>query len=89
MSGHYGPRTMVGRSRLMTSNILNGMADAGHLAETLDRVRPDVIVTRGLGSDIADVITSSFPQPNTGESLRRWGNSLSSSWGSGGCGALT
>lgn len=53
---HCHARTMVGRFRLMTANLLNGMADAGHLTEVLDRVRPDVIVTQEMGPDLAEVI---------------------------------
>jgi endonuclease/exonuclease/phosphatase (EEP) superfamily protein YafD len=46
--------------RLMTSNLLNGGADADSLAEVLDRMRPDVVVTQELGYEYVDVLTKRY-----------------------------
>lgn len=64
----------------MTANLLNGMADAGHLTEVLDRVRPDVIVTQKMGPDLAEVIASRYPTTTTTPiSFRRAQGSLAAS----------
>jgi endonuclease/exonuclease/phosphatase family metal-dependent hydrolase len=46
--------------RLMTGNLLNGRADAGHLAEILDRCQPHIIASQELGPDAAEVIAARY-----------------------------
>jgi endonuclease/exonuclease/phosphatase family metal-dependent hydrolase len=49
------------RVRLMTSNLLNGRADARSFAEVLDRVSPDVVVTQEMAFDVARVLFDRYP----------------------------
>ena len=80
MPVRYGLRTMVRRFRLMTANLLNGMADAEHLAEVLDHVRPDVIVTQEMGPDVAEVIASRYPHHDLHPDLVHQGRGIASSF---------
>jgi len=52
---------MGGSFRLMTANLLNGKADPGHVAEILDRHRPDLCVIQEMGHDIVPVIADRYP----------------------------
>ena len=69
---------MVETFKLMTANLLNGKADPGHLAEVIDRVRPDLIVTQEMGPDAANVIASRFPHHDLRPDLVHQGRGIAS-----------
>lgn len=47
--------------KLMTANLLHGGADIISFGHTLDRVRPDVVVTQELGLEYVEVVEDRFP----------------------------
>ncbi|HEY4607512.1 MAG TPA: endonuclease/exonuclease/phosphatase family protein [Acidimicrobiia bacterium] len=64
--------------RLMTANLLNGGADAGHLAEMIDRHRPEVVVTQELGPNAAEVLAARYSHHDLRPSLDHRGLGIAS-----------
>ncbi|MGH8915910.1 MAG: endonuclease/exonuclease/phosphatase family protein [Acidimicrobiia bacterium] len=69
---------MDGPFRLMTANLLNGRADAGHLARILDRVEPDLVMTQELGPDAAQAIAERYPHHDLRPGLDHRGRGIAS-----------
>jgi endonuclease/exonuclease/phosphatase family metal-dependent hydrolase len=60
----------------MTANLLNDRADAGQLADILDRVQPDVLVAQELGPAAASVIAERFPHHRLEPGLDKRGRGI-------------
>jgi endonuclease/exonuclease/phosphatase (EEP) superfamily protein YafD len=64
--------------RLMTVNLLNGRADAGHLAEILDRLEPHLVLTQEMGPNAAEVIAARYPHHDLQPALDHTGRGIAS-----------
>jgi endonuclease/exonuclease/phosphatase (EEP) superfamily protein YafD len=62
----------------MTANLLNDRADARHLAETVDRLQPDLFATQELGPKAAEVIADRYPHHDLHPALNHRGIGIAS-----------
>jgi endonuclease/exonuclease/phosphatase (EEP) superfamily protein YafD len=67
--------------RLMTANLLNGRADPAHLAEILDRVKPDLFVAQELGPDASEVVAQRYRHHRLDPRLDHRGIGIASRFG--------
>jgi len=64
--------------RLMTVNLLSVRAVPASLAEVIDRLQPDLVVTQELGPDAAEVLADRFPHHRLQPRVDHSGNGIAS-----------
>ncbi|HSK06602.1 MAG TPA: endonuclease/exonuclease/phosphatase family protein [Acidimicrobiia bacterium] len=64
--------------RLMTANLLGVRADPSSLAEMIDGLQPDLVVTQELGPDSAAVLSDRFPHHRLRPRVDHGGNGMAS-----------